>query len=114
MPHTTRSATRFLWAGLAVCVLLACGSAVRAGFRAVRVLRDLHYTELGEHGLAEALELGPGEIFVLGDNSADSTDSREWGAVRLEQLIGFAEAVVWPPASLRRLRPVREPAQARD
>lgn len=83
------------------------GGEVRASFRAVRVSRDLHYTELGTYGLAEALDLGPHEIFVLGDNSADSTDSRTWGAVRLEQLIGFAEAVVWPPAGLRGLDPVQ-------
>lgn len=84
------------------------GGGVRASFRAVRLLRDLHYTELGSHGIGEALELGPGELFVLGDNSAGSVDSREWGAVRLGQVIGFAEAVVWPPTALRVLGPVAE------
>jgi len=85
------------------------GAAVKASFRDVRVLRDLHYTNLGAYGLAEPLNLGPGEIFVLGDNSADSADGREWGAVRLDEVLGFAEAVVWPPAQMRRLRPVVGP-----
>jgi len=82
------------------------GGGVRATFAEVRLWRDLHYTELGTFASAEPLELGPREIFVLGDNSAGSADGREWGAVRLDQVIGFAEAVVWPPAQVRRLRPV--------
>ena len=47
-----------------------------------------------------------GHFFVLGDNSGDSEDGREWGAVRLEQVIGYAAAVVWPPSAARGLAPV--------
>lgn len=81
------------------------GGPARATFRNMRLSRDLHYTELGDYALAKPLALGPDEVFVLGDNSADSEDGRTWGAVRLDQIIGFAEAVVWPPARLRRLEP---------
>jgi signal peptidase I len=42
-------------------------------------------------------ELGEGEYFFMGDNRIDSCDSREWGAVPRENLIGPVFAVYWPP-----------------
>jgi signal peptidase I len=41
--------------------------------------------------------LRPGEFFFMGDNRIDSCDSREWGAVPRENLIGPVFAVYWPP-----------------
>jgi signal peptidase I len=40
----------------------------------------------------------PGTIFVMGDNRANSEDSRDFGAVPTDRIIGRAVARVWPPA----------------
>ena len=42
-------------------------------------------------------QLGPDQYFFMGDNRIDSCDSREWGAVPRENLIGPVFAVYWPP-----------------
>ena len=68
----------------------------RARFRAVRILRDLFYTEDGTFGTRSALTLGPDEYFLLGDNSSASTDSRLFGQVDATRFIGRPLAVVWP------------------
>jgi Signal peptidase, peptidase S26 len=41
--------------------------------------RDIHYrSEEGKHGTRSEYRLPADEYFVLGDNSANSQDSREW------------------------------------
>jgi signal peptidase I len=40
----------------------------------------------------------PGTMFVMGDNRANSDDSRDFGAVPTDRIIGRAVARVWPPA----------------
>ena len=54
----------------------ARGATVRV--RGLKLSRDLHYRADGRHAGATPFRLGPDEYFVLGDNSADSHDSREW------------------------------------
>ena len=39
-------------------------------------------------------------VYVLGDNRADSEDSRFFGPVRDDRLVGRALAGIWPPADL--------------
>jgi signal peptidase I len=39
----------------------------------------------------------PGTVFVLGDNRANSEDSRAFGAVPIGRLIGRVRARIWPP-----------------
>jgi signal peptidase I len=46
-----------------------------------------------------------GSLFVLGDNRANSEDSRVTGPIRRDQVIGKAFVVVWPPGRIRVLGP---------
>lgn len=44
-----------------------------------------------------------GQIFVMGDNRAQSFDSRNFGSVPVNLIVGRAFAVVWPFGSIRGL-----------
>lgn len=49
-------------------------------------------------GLEENVwKLGEGEYFVMGDDRAHSTDSRHFGPVRRELIVGRAWLRLWPP-----------------
>jgi len=39
----------------------------------------------------------PGEYFMMGDNRSQSCDSRSWGSVPRNKLIGTVFFVYWPP-----------------
>jgi signal peptidase I len=41
-------------------------------------------------------DVGQGEVFVMGDNRLDSLDSREFGVVRTDEIIGRAWLRFWP------------------
>jgi signal peptidase I len=58
--------------------------------------------DCGTGDLAE-MEVPDGEIFVMGDNRAHSSDSREFGTVRISRVVGRAVLVVWPPSQWRAL-----------
>jgi len=49
--------------------------------------------------------LGPDEYFLMGDNRGASTDSRDFGPVRAEDILGTAVVRYWPPSRAGRLRP---------
>ncbi|MGI6496228.1 MAG: signal peptidase I [Kiritimatiellia bacterium] len=50
---------------------------------------------------ADHFDLAPDEYFALGDNTGNSLDSRYWGAVPRENLLGPGALVYWPFASPR-------------
>ena len=50
--------------------------------------------------------LGDDEFFLLGDNRAHSTDSRQLGPIRLDRIEGIVRCRFWP---LNKLRLVRAP-----
>jgi signal peptidase I len=55
------------------------------------------YVNGGDHGNDFPVrKLGADEYFMMGDNRGSSCDSREWGPVARDDLIGPVFAVYWP------------------
>ena len=61
--------------------------------------------EQGPYGQSgEKIKVHPGDYYVLGDNSANSRDSRYWGFVPHKCLNGKAMLIYWPPSRIRILQ----------
>jgi signal peptidase I len=72
--------------------------------RDYRLYRDVHYADRGRTAVGgEPVHLGVEQYFVLGDNSANSEDSRTWSpdAVSEAQLLGSAFLVHLPSRAWR-------------
>jgi len=74
-----------------------------ATFRDVELYRDIHYYRKDSR-IDLPTRIPEGEYFMLGDNSATSADSRNWGPIPRSQFIGRPLFVYYP---LNRLKVVR-------
>ena len=79
------------------------GENLRAQITRARVFRDLSWADLGRFAVNGPLVLAPEELFLLGDNSSESLDSREWGPIPLSAVIGVPHSVLWPRSRARDL-----------
>jgi signal peptidase I len=52
---------------------------------------------LPDCNLPQAITIPPGEYFMMGDNRGASDDSRSWGPVPRDWIIGQAFFTYWPP-----------------
>jgi signal peptidase I len=79
--------------------------AIRRGVVSVdgNVLKE-PYVRFGDGRSFDDVVVPPGAYYVLGDNRANSDDSRVWGFVSASDLIGRAIVTVWPPAHIGALR----------
>ncbi len=60
------------------------------------VRNTFYYNGVNYGGEGETFTVPEGHVFVLGDNSASSSDGRVWGFVPSENIIGRAELIYWP------------------
>lgn len=68
-------------------------------------IRNRYYSNGGQFGEKnEKIEIPEGYYFALGDNSLSSHDSRYWGFVPEDYVIGRAELIFWPFSRLRFLK----------
>jgi signal peptidase I len=66
--------------------------------QSLKLHRDIFYTRRGNLDPAQAslYYVQPGHYLCLGDNSAHSSDSRDWGTVPERLMLGKAVFVFWP------------------
>jgi len=66
------------------------------------VIKNIFYYNRGDYGkLDESITVPEGYVYVLGDNSGSSHDSRFWGYVPEVNIIGRAEFIYWPLDRMR-------------
>ncbi len=68
-------------------------------------IKDIEYFNMGEYGqVGEKTRVPEGYVFVMGDNSRSSHDSRYWGFVPEDNIIGKAEFIYWPFSRVKFLK----------
>ena len=53
-------------------------------------------TEPGDYSRNRTMMMEDGEYFLVGDNRSHSSDSRAWGPVPIDRIVGRAFLVYWP------------------
>ncbi len=66
-------------------------------------IADRRYYWAGDYGRGEVV-VPQDHFFMLGDNVSNSRDSRYWGFVPRENVIGRAVAIYWPPSRIGFIR----------
>jgi signal peptidase I len=57
---------------------------------------DERYVRYRDAQSRAAITVPPGGVYVLGDNRANSDDSRNWGILPMRNVIGKAMVTLWP------------------
>ena len=57
-------------------------------------------SEFRSYQESQSITLRDGEFFVLGDNRGSSNDSKDWGPVRMEEIVGKVAFIYWPLSEL--------------
>lgn len=66
------------------------------------LFNKIYYYNRGDFGKeGQVITVPEKSLFVLGDNSGSSQDSRYWGFVPQENLLGKATVIYWPPQRIR-------------
>ena len=73
-------------------------------FEATQLAQDSIYsghTPIGRLNYGNQISVNQGHYLMFGDNTVNSRDSREWGELPQENVIGHSSFVYWPPLSPR-------------
>lgn len=66
------------------------------------IFKQIYYYNRGDfNSEGQKIVVPKDNYFVLGDNSISSKDSRYWGFVPKESLLGKAMVIYWPPRRIR-------------
>lgn len=57
------------------------------------------FMPIGDNSSTRPITVAPGSLFVLGDNRPNSNDSRHWGLLSQDAVLGRAWFSFWPPAT---------------
>ncbi len=69
------------------------------------IFKQIYYYNRGDFGAeGQKIVVPKDSYFVLGDNSASSKDSRYWGFVPKENLLGQALVIYWPIHRMRTIK----------
>ncbi|TET32903.1 MAG: signal peptidase I [Planctomycetota bacterium] len=70
----------------------------------VTIHRDLYHRGDSHDNSFGPEEIPEGHYFALGDNTVNSTDSRSWGALPEENIVGRAFMVFWKPWEIKLIK----------